>query len=331
MPSSGASSAAVGSWAQLARELARTARLRCSRSCTWDGSRIVREWFWIARTSACRIHQTAYVENLKPAAMVELSRRPDQPDVPFLDQVREGESEIAVVLRDRHHQLQVVLDEAVLLDREPLVGVLDLGRQLEQADARQVGLDLQLAQPLGPLASPGHLRSDPQDLLAQLRQQAQREVRGLQLADDLGVDALELADRRLLALLPQHAQALDGSRDARGDLPGLLRADGLGELRARVRERTQRVPAVDHVLGGAGDGVERIAQIRSRCLEVLGEDDLFLAAQRARAADLLEIGLERPPLPPRVELVGCDGARGTARGAGRGPAVCDPSGLFKLH
>ena len=31
---------------------ARTRWLRCSRSCTCEGSRIVREWFWIARTSA---------------------------------------------------------------------------------------------------------------------------------------------------------------------------------------------------------------------------------------------------------------------------------------
>ena len=49
-------------------------------------------------------------------------------------------------------------------------------------------------------------------------------------------------------LLPQHAQALDRALDARGDLAGLLVADGLGELRARVGERAQRVPAVDHVL-----------------------------------------------------------------------------------
>jgi Arc/MetJ-type ribon-helix-helix transcriptional regulator len=37
----------------------RTRWLRCSRSCTWLGRRMVREWFWIARTSAWRIHHTA--------------------------------------------------------------------------------------------------------------------------------------------------------------------------------------------------------------------------------------------------------------------------------
>ncbi len=32
---------------------------KLGRSCTCDGRRMVREWFWIARTSAWRIHQTA--------------------------------------------------------------------------------------------------------------------------------------------------------------------------------------------------------------------------------------------------------------------------------
>jgi hypothetical protein len=42
--------------------------------------------------------------------VVELLDRPDQAQVSLLDQVREGEAEVPVVLRDRDDELQIVLD-----------------------------------------------------------------------------------------------------------------------------------------------------------------------------------------------------------------------------
>ena len=42
--------------------------------------------------------------------------------------------------------------------------------------------------------------------------------------------------------------------------------------------------------------VERVAEVGRRGLELLREDDLLLASQRARAADLLEVRLERASL-----------------------------------
>ncbi len=35
-------------------------------STMWTGMRMVRDWSAMARVIACRIHQVAYVENLKP-------------------------------------------------------------------------------------------------------------------------------------------------------------------------------------------------------------------------------------------------------------------------
>ena len=63
--------------------------------------------------------------------------------------------------------------------------------------------------------------------------------------------------------------------------------------------------------------VERVAQLRGRGLELLREDDLLLAAQRARAADLLEVGLERPALAPGSSSSAATARAGAARGAER--------------
>ena len=56
---------------------------------------------------------------LEAAAMVELLDRADQAEVALLDEVREGQAEVPVVLGDGDHELEVVLDEAVL-DRRHL-------------------------------------------------------------------------------------------------------------------------------------------------------------------------------------------------------------------
>ena len=51
---------------------------------------------------------------LEALAVVELLRRPDQPERPLLDQVEEGQPLVAVVLGDRDDEAQVGLDHALL-------------------------------------------------------------------------------------------------------------------------------------------------------------------------------------------------------------------------
>ena len=60
---------------------------------------------------ACRIHQVAYVENLKPLAPIELLNGSDQADVAFLDQIDEVEAAARVSLRDRYDESQIGADE----------------------------------------------------------------------------------------------------------------------------------------------------------------------------------------------------------------------------
>ena len=56
----------VGSCPRSARSLRSVRRILFSFSTTWTGMRIVRALSASARATACRIHQVAYVENLKP-------------------------------------------------------------------------------------------------------------------------------------------------------------------------------------------------------------------------------------------------------------------------
>jgi hypothetical protein len=53
---------------------------------------------------------------------------------------------------------------------------------------------------------------------------------------------------------------------------------------------------------------QRAAQRARRGLELLRELDLFLALERAGAADLLEIGFERPALARGLEILGGQGS-----------------------
>src|SRR5262245_7593486 len=256
---------------------------------------------------------------LEAAPVVELLDRADQAQVALLDQVREGESEVPVVLRDRDHELQVVLDEAVLLAGQPDVRLLDALDQLQEPQARDLDLALELLVAARAAPGPLELARDLQHALPQLREHREREVRLLELADDARVDALELLGvvAHLLALRAQGADALHGAGDALGDLARLLGADRLRELRAGVRERAQVVPALDDVARAEGDRVERVAQVGRRRLELLGEEDLLLAAQRPRAADLLEVRFQRPPLAAGIELVRRHRASRTGRAVRR--------------
>ena len=51
---------------------------------------------------------------LEAAPVVELLDGADQPQVPLLDQIRERQAQVPVVLGDGDYELEVVLDEAVL-------------------------------------------------------------------------------------------------------------------------------------------------------------------------------------------------------------------------
>jgi hypothetical protein len=46
----------------------------------------------------------------KPALRIELLDRVDQSEIAFFDQIEQSEAAIGVVLRDIHHQPQIVLD-----------------------------------------------------------------------------------------------------------------------------------------------------------------------------------------------------------------------------
>ena len=63
---------------------------------------------------AWRIHQVAYVENLKPFAPIELLDRPDQPEIAFLNEVEKIEAAARVSFGDRDDQPEVGTDEGHL-------------------------------------------------------------------------------------------------------------------------------------------------------------------------------------------------------------------------
>jgi hypothetical protein len=61
----------------------------------------------MARVTAWRIHHVAYVENLKPFAVVELLHRAHQPNVAFLYQVEERDAAAGVLLGYRDDKPEV--------------------------------------------------------------------------------------------------------------------------------------------------------------------------------------------------------------------------------
>ena len=76
------------------------------------------------------------------------------------------------------------------------------------------------------------------------------------------------------------AQLFDRPLDPSGDLARLLVADRLRKLRARVRQRSQRIPTRDDMLCRARDGIQRVAQLRGGCFEIFGEDHFLFFARR---------------------------------------------------
>src|SRR5688572_20179895 len=94
---------------------------------------------------------------LEAAPVVELLDRADQAEVAFLDQVGERQAQVAVVLRDRDDELEVVLDEAILLDAHALVRVLDVGDAVEERSPNHLRLALEIAEALRTAAGTLHL------------------------------------------------------------------------------------------------------------------------------------------------------------------------------
>jgi hypothetical protein len=196
---------------------------------------------------------------LEATPVVELLDRADQAQIAFLDQVRERQPEVPVVLRDSDYELQVVLDEAVLLERHAVVCLVDGFDQLEQPGARHLGLGLVLLETLRPAARLLQLACEGDDLLPQFGEDHERQVGALHLLRDLGIDLRDVLGGCFAPLREQRAQALDGALDPRRDLARLLVADRFGQLRARVGQRAQGIPAFDHVLRAARDRVQGIA------------------------------------------------------------------------
>src|SRR5205814_5005863 len=71
---------------------------------------------------------------LETPAVVELLRRPCQPDRPLLDQVKKRQALAAVPLRDRHHQTEVGLNHLLL---RAMIAALDPLCQLHLLCRRQ--------------------------------------------------------------------------------------------------------------------------------------------------------------------------------------------------
>jgi hypothetical protein len=227
-----------------------------------------------------------------------------------------------------------VLDEAVLLEAHAVVGILDRAGQHEQLRLLHLGVGLELAEALRALAGPSQIAGELEHLLTHLGQHDQRQLGVVHLLGDATADALEILRLLrfpcLVALREQRAQALHRALDARRDLARLLVTDGLGELRARVRQRAQLVPAVYDVSRTDRHGIQRLAELLRRRLELLGEHDLFFTLERAGAADLLEVRLQGTPLATRIEVIRRDRSR-CAGGARRRRGLGGFVGLIRLH
>jgi hypothetical protein len=207
--------------------------------------------------------------------------------------------------------LQVVLDEAILDRGHPLLGRLDRLGAVEQAGLGEPGDELELVELARAASRSAHRRCDREHLLAQLGEHGQRELSVLQFVRHLLIDAGQrplhgTAADQTLTFVHEGAQLLHGFLDARSDGSGLLVAHRLGKLGARVRKRSQRVPSLDDIARRERNHVERSAQLGCRALQVLCEQDLLLATQRARATDFLEVGLKRSSLAPRIQILDGD-------------------------
>ena len=193
---------------------------------------------------------------LEAACVIELLDRADQAQVALLNQVREGEAEVPVVLGNRDHELQVVLDEAILDSSQPILGCFDGVPSLGEAHLVETDLGFELLQPSRALASATERATGEAHLFAKLCQQRQRELRVVHLLGDSLVGTLDqvLGRAGRVTFTSPHgsAHALHRTFHACRDLTGVFIAGRLRQLRAGVRHRAQRIPTSDHVAGGTG-------------------------------------------------------------------------------
>ena len=97
---------------------------------------------------------------LEAAAMVELFHGANQAQVAFLDQIRERQTEISVILGDRDDELEVVLDEAILHRRHRVVCILDGVGQLEHSLLFDTRVEFELRELLRSLACLPHVGAE---------------------------------------------------------------------------------------------------------------------------------------------------------------------------
>ena len=250
---------------------------------------------------------------LEAAPVVELLDRADQAEVALLDQVREREAEVAVVLRDRDDELQVVLDEAVLDPRSSAPARPRPRRPSRRSRSRP--MPASHSSSLQPLACSCARRASPSSVpstcCAQLGEQRERELRGFELARDRAASTRFSAagfgcpPRRPVSRCCSWRRRRFTARSTRAAISPVSSSpadsDSFAPVCESARSASQRV---DDVARAERDRVERTAQRGGRGLELLREDDLLLALQRAGAADLLEVRLERPALARDLEILG---------------------------
>ena len=106
-----------------------------------SGTRTMRDCSASACRIACRIHHTAYGDELDPLRLVELVGGADQSEVALVDQIGEGDALVLIFLGDRHDEAQVRPDELV---QRFLIVHPDALRQLDLVLARdqRIGADV---------------------------------------------------------------------------------------------------------------------------------------------------------------------------------------------
>ena len=113
---------------------------------------------------------------LEATAVIEFFDRPDQSEIAFLDQIREGQAEVSIILCDSDHEFQIVFDEAVLHRGHLIVGILDGVREFEHSFPRHAHFALELRESFGSLASASHLLGSREHGISQLHQDGQGEL-----------------------------------------------------------------------------------------------------------------------------------------------------------
>ena len=106
-------------------------------SIMWTGMRIVRAWSAMARVMRLADPPRRVRRELVAPLVVELVDGPHEADVAFLDEVQELQAAVRVLLRDRHDEAQVRLDQRRLGLIRDALAAQDLAHRLAQHALRQ--------------------------------------------------------------------------------------------------------------------------------------------------------------------------------------------------